>query len=480
MPLQSSTQLARSAARCRLFFSVALFAAALAGGLPARTASAASAAVAASSPHCPDTVTVTNGNDAGAGTLRQAVADVCAGGTITFANDMTVWLTGELVVSKSLTIEGQEKQVTISGGRRTRIFAISSGALTLNRLTVIDGYAGDLNGGAIMMADDATLVVDSCLLTNNATNANGGAIYGIKVYLTVKNSTLTGNSAGDTGGAIYYGGNMASQYNTLTLQNVTIAGNSATSAGGVGSSWYNGMSATNTIIAQQLTGGNCSYEFAAGSHNLSNTSSCGSQFARVNSVLFGTLGDYGGVTRAVPLLPGSPAIDAGAGCLNTDQRQFPRFGTCDIGAFESQGFALSVIGGDNQSTAAGTDFLDPLSVSVAPNQPSEPVNGGQVTFAPPTAGASAVVDGSPAGIGDGSASVALRANDVKGRYAVTASARGATNATFNLTNLGPNAVQVSRFAAQPAPVPALWEALGLVGLAFALPGWRARCRRRRP
>ena len=64
----------------------------------------------------------------------------------------------------------------------------------------------------------------------------------------------------------------------------------------------------------------------------------------------GTLGDYGGPTQTIPLLAGSPAIDAGNpnGCtdangdlLKTDQRGYPRpdkedTGGCDMGSYERQ------------------------------------------------------------------------------------------------------------------------------------------------
>jgi hypothetical protein len=64
----------------------------------------------------------------------------------------------------------------------------------------------------------------------------------------------------------------------------------------------------------------------------------------------GTLGNYGGPTQTIPLLSGSPAIDAGnpSGCtdglghlLKTDQRGLPRPDSedrsgCDMGAFERQ------------------------------------------------------------------------------------------------------------------------------------------------
>jgi hypothetical protein len=52
----------------------------------------------------------------------------------------------------------------------------------------------------------------------------------------------------------------------------------------------------------------------------------------------GTLGNYGGPTLTIPLLIGSPAIDAAdsVSCPATDQRGLPRpYGpACDIGAFE--------------------------------------------------------------------------------------------------------------------------------------------------
>src|SRR5262245_28284668 len=53
------------------------------------------------------TITVTNTNDSGAGSLRQAIADANDGDTIDFGVTGTISLTtGELLVEKSISISG--------------------------------------------------------------------------------------------------------------------------------------------------------------------------------------------------------------------------------------------------------------------------------------------------------------------------------------------------------------------------------------
>ena len=70
----------------------------------------------------------------------------------------------------------------------------------------------------------------------------------------------------------------------------------------------------------------------------------------------------------MPLLPSSPAIDAGTstGAPGLDQRDKARVGAVDIGAFESQGFTIAVTSGGGQSTNISTAF----SASVALISPS--------------------------------------------------------------------------------------------------------------
>src|SRR5262249_34357082 len=121
---------------------------------------------------------------------------------------------------------------------------------------------------------------------------------------------------------------------------------------------------------------------------------------------------------------------------STDQRGFPRIvnGTVDIGAFESQGFTLSVVSGDSQHATVSTAFASPLVVQVTANTPVERVNGGQVVSTAPGIGATASLAGSPATISGGQASVTAKANTIAGSYAVTAAATGGGPAKFSLTN----------------------------------------------
>ena len=152
------------------------------------------------------------------------------------------------------------------------------------------------------------------------------------------------------------------------------------------------------------------------------------------------LGEYGGPTETIALLPGSPAIGAGIGesGVTTDERGStrPTSGATDIGAFESSGFTLTVNSGSGQSTGVGTAFSAAFVVKIAADNPIEPVAGGQVLFTAPANGASATLHGSPATISaTGLASVTATANVTAGAYGVVASATGvASAASFSLTN----------------------------------------------
>jgi hypothetical protein len=154
--------------------------------------------------------------------------------------------------------------------------------------------------------------------------------------------------------------------------------------------------------------------------------------------LLAALGDYGGPTQTMPLLPGSPAIGRGTttGAPATDQRGQPRAGRVDIGAFQSQGFTLSPVAGSSpQSAVVGKTFRNPLQVTVTGINPVEPVDGGVISFAvTPVNGASATLSAATAVIAVGQASVKATANATPGTYNVTGTVAGAATLDFVLTN----------------------------------------------
>src|SRR5262249_39003811 len=145
--------------------------------------------------------------------------------------------------------------------------------------------------------------------------------------------------------------------------------------------------------------------------------------------LLSTLGDFGGPTPTLALLPGSPALGGGtaSGAPATDQRGQSRNGHVDIGAFQSQGFTLNqVAGGPPQPTVAGLAFPTPLPAPGTADTPAEPVDGGVVTFAAPLTGASAALSSATGVIANGQASVSATAGAISGSYSVTASVANVT------------------------------------------------------
>jgi hypothetical protein len=146
------------------------------------------------------------------------------------------------------------------------------------------------------------------------------------------------------------------------------------------------------------------------------------------------LGNYGGPTQTVALLPGSPAIDRGTDPRGFDQREAPLVGFRDIGAFESQGFTLAVVSGSGQSATVNTPFPVPLVVRVTANNPVEPVAGGVVSFAAPASGPNVTLSGGTATITS------------NGTYAASASTAGAFDSdSFTPTNVSPSPVSIGTF-----------------------------------
>lgn len=322
------------------------------------------------------TITVTNTNDSGPGSLRQAIADASPGDTIVFdlPYPAAIILTsGELLIDKDLFISGPgARNLTISGNGASRVFNIDkSVTATIANVTIADGV--EHNGAGIYNRGTLTLI--GCTLFNNIADWDGGGIYNHydQGTLEVWGSTFIGNRAA-------YGGGIKNESATATLTNCTFFNNYAGSRGGgidngrqpnypkstvnvtnctffnnVGGGIGNPASTTtarNTIVVNSLER-NCWGDFAEGSSNNLNTDdSCSPGFTQVTAAQL-ALGAPIANPAYFPLAPWSVAIDAGtnAGCPAVDQRGVARpldgdgdgLAACDVGSYEYNRFLVTVV-----------------------------------------------------------------------------------------------------------------------------------------
>jgi len=323
------------------------------------------------------TFIITNTNDSGVGSLRQAILDANNNNqedTIVF--DSTVFSTpqtitligGELVISpdnsagasQMLTINGTGANLlTISGNNQSRIFYIDRDAkAAINNLKMIDGNGvGRLysdSGGAIAGVGGATLSLANSIVSGNRVSLFGGGILLSGVNATIVNSTIANNTAFSGGGISHSssysltiinstishnvtrsGGAGLGVSTSLTAVNCTISFNRSldgtSQGGGISLSPFEPLIARNTIIANNSTGGGFSPDLDGPINSLGHNI-IGSHSPTVNRIYGDTTGNQlnvdpqldpqlssnGGTIPTHALRVNSPAIDKGDNCvLNT-------------------------------------------------------------------------------------------------------------------------------------------------------------------
>jgi hypothetical protein len=340
---------------------------------------------------------VTNTNDSGPGSLRQALSDANNNGpgvdNITFSSlfnsAQTITLSSTLLVSNVNIIGPSSALLSISGNNAVRVMLVSGGAVNVSGATFTRGNSFGLTGGAIQVSagsltlsdcqitdsragdgagilNDGSLTLERVLFSGNSTTTasepNVGAAIASGGTLIVRNSTFSANIAqGATraaGAILIYGG-------TATISNSTVTNNSATS----GSTRVGGILqfAGTLTLRSSIVAGNVSNStnpdvggaFTSSSFNLignigtatgltGNNNQSGTSASPLNPQL-GLLANNGGSSLTHALNAGSPALDAGNNpdALATDQRGagFARVvnlaaanasdGT-DVGALEAQ------------------------------------------------------------------------------------------------------------------------------------------------
>jgi len=177
---------------------------------------------------------VTNCNDAGAGSLRDAVDNAVSGDTIdmTAIGCSTITLTTGSIISgvDDLTLLGPGlAALTIDGGNTQPVLVhIGAGTFDVEGLTAINGYKyndGTNNvPGACIYSQGTLLMNDAGAKYCNAVaggtgSALGGAVYG-RVGVTLLNSIVSGSEAHSVagqafGGGVYTPGSLLAKYSTI-------------------------------------------------------------------------------------------------------------------------------------------------------------------------------------------------------------------------------------------------------------------------
>lgn len=332
---------------------------------------------------------VTNTNDSGAGSFREAV--ILANGNagpdqIVFNAALTgvVALGSDLpVITDEVTITGPgPRNISISGGNARRVLNIAAPA-NIHGIRIANGFTD--RGAGIQFSSSGLLEVSDCHFDQNTVTNEGGAIVMIAGSLKVVRTTFTTDQAAGSGGCIWFGqgggsptatitnctfvNNFASsnggairQFNTTAytseVTNCTFVVNNAGNAGGAIAVAGGTMTLRNNLFTANAAGGNpgghvivTGGSLTSLGHNLFGNLN-GSNLVPDPTDKFGVIGNElntgvliafpfnnGGLTDTTPLLATSIAIDGGTatGAPVGDQRDFPRVGCApDVGAFEVQ------------------------------------------------------------------------------------------------------------------------------------------------
>jgi hypothetical protein len=204
------------------------------------------------------TLTVTNLDDSGDGSLRQAILDANQDGPgsddIVFASGLSGTIDvgsstdAGLYPSSAMTVEGAE-QITLRLANPGLDYVVYTGTsdvygakpgdpITLSGLTIAGGHAADntfrYDGGGIYNGE-AALTLSNAVISGNNAEDDGGGIFSYSGSLSIVNSTLSGNSASDGADPSAYGGAIYSYDSPVLIRNSTISGNTS---GGVGGAIY--------------------------------------------------------------------------------------------------------------------------------------------------------------------------------------------------------------------------------------------------
>ena len=457
------------------------------------------------------TIAVSNCNDSGAGSLRDAIGAAATGDTIDLSSltCSTITLTsGAIGVGQDdLTIQGPGAgALAVDGNASDVVFNFyGSGTLTIADTTLTNGYYYNAQGGAIW-AYSGDVVLRNATISNISTYgfysaAGGAAVVAYGGNITLQNATITGNSS--TNYSYGYGfpvyGALSALGGTVTVTNSSISGNQAASDSVVlGAGVYSGgpLAINQSTIEQNSAASSYSAPtFGGGVYGYGGTTIADSTISGnaavsdgggvqsygslsvINSTVSGNQSDYygAGIANLGPANISNSTVTANSNTYFAGAGLFSIYGTAtlnstiihgntsgsgagdidDAGTGSTLGGSNNLIGNSSLAVPGDTISSDPL---LGPLQD----NGGQ-TFT------HALGSGSPA-IDAGANPMSL-ANDQRGS--------GFAREAGGAADIG--AFEVQATVAPPyvaVPSNATW-AMGLLGTLLGWMSWLGLRRRRR-
>lgn len=385
---------------------------------------------------------VTNRNDSGSGSLRDAMAAAITDGsgdivfqsgltgTITLVSSLPPISTGYLNIAgpgaNKLTIDG-------AGNHQILDFSGTGQQVNISGLTIADGnqnagYAGGIQNSGALIAEnvaftgnggdtggaiynDGTLVLENSTFSNNTATSGAGIANASTGKLVLANGTFNGNTAnGGNGGALDNNGGV------VLVSSGTVSGNNSKN-GGIGAGISNDSGTlvlTNSIVSANMN-------LQSGTED--DCSNCGTQSTAYNLIRSTTNLNLGALAyngknatlQTMLPLPGSVAIQAGdptqalAG-LDMDERGFPRLtgGNLDLGAAQTNYTAVQFLQQptntivnaninpavtvevlETNTTSNATDTVDGIPITLtlsgsgtlSGGTPAQTTSGGVATFA---------------------------------------------------------------------------------------------------
>lgn len=177
------------------------------------------------------TITVTNLNDSGPGSLRQAITDAASGDTINFSVTGTIQLASQLMIAKNLTITGPgPASLTIRGADNFRVFDLETTgtSISISGLSITNGHWNGASGGGGILALGIALNLTDVNISGNVSKKGAGLLIGSNVSggatVNISNSVIEANGYNDSA-AGWGGGVYVDQGGTLYLSSSTIRTN---------------------------------------------------------------------------------------------------------------------------------------------------------------------------------------------------------------------------------------------------------------